>query len=194
MSTVRGKKIYRTSMIAPLRLVGLALVLFFYHDLYLGTFQEEKFLAAGAFKFMDVVRFHLKYPTEFFWLTALAIPPFIYYSFIRGVRFFEKGYVFNKGLPFLNSWHAFEEVKNYKLLAPKSTLALFTESGEIHLVVDGSIERVIAILDQHGVKGDLTQDAYVRLIQNVRKFFLLVIAFTVVLYTALKLGWFRFVS
>ncbi len=190
----RGKKIYRTSTIAPLRLVLLFLVLFFFHDLYLGTFQEEKFLSEGAFKLMDVVRFHLKYPTEFFFLTGLVIPPFLYYGFIRGVRLYEKGYVFNKGMPFLNSWHPYEDVKNYKLLAPKSTLALFLKSREIHLVVDGNIERVIAILDQHGVAGDLKQDSYVKLVQNLRMFFLVVLAFTIVLYTALKLGWFRFIS
>ncbi len=192
--SVRGKKIYRSSMIASMRVVMLAVVVFFYHDLYLGTFQEEKFLAEGAFKFMDVIRFHLKYPTEFFWLTGLTIPPFIYYCFVRGVRFFEKGYLFNNGLPFLNSWHAYEEVKQYKILAPKSTLAMFNEKGDIQLVVDGSIERVIAILDQHGVQGDLAQDAYVRLLTNIRKFVYVVLVFTVVIYSALKMGWFRAIT
>ncbi|MBY0515277.1 MAG: hypothetical protein K2P81_00100 [Bacteriovoracaceae bacterium] len=193
MKIETGKKIYRTSMIAPLRLVLLGLVAFFFHDLYLGTFQEDKFLSAGAFRLLDVARFHLKYPAEFIWLSTLSLPPFLYYAFIRGVRFYEKGYRFNKGIPFLNSWHKYEDIKQYKLLAPKSTLAVFTNSGDIQLVVDGNIERVIAILDQHGAKGDLTQDAYVKLVQNLRNFCLLVIAFTMVLYAALKMGWFRFI-
>lgn len=189
--SVRGKKIYRTSMVGTMRLVLFSVVVFFYHDLYLGTFQEEKFLAAGNFKFMDVIAFHLKYPTEFIWLTCLIMPAFIYYCFIRGVRFFEKGYLFNNGLPFLNVWSSYEDIKNYKILAPKSTLALFSTGGDIRLVVDGNIERVIAILDQHGVQGDLAQDAYVKLLTNIRKFVYVVLVFTLVIYAALKMGWFR---
>jgi len=189
--SARGKRIYRTSMLGSMRLVLLSVVVFFYHDLYLGTFQEEKFLASARFKFMDVIAFHLKYPSEFIWLTCLIMPPFIYYSFIRGVRFFEKGYLFNNGLPFLNTWATYEEIKNYKILAPKSTIALFTGAGDIRLVVDGNIERVIAILDQHAVKGDLAQDAYVKLLTNIRKFVYVVLVFTLVIYAALKMGWFR---
>lgn len=190
---MRGKRIYRTAMIAPFRLVLLALVLFFYHDLYLGTYQIELFLREGKLGWWNAIQFHLKYPTELFWLTGLVLPPVIYYGFIRGVRFYEKGYLFNRGLPFLNSWFNYEQASHYKLLAPKSIIAIFTNAGEIHLVADGNIERVIAILDQHGVKGDLAQEAQIRLIQNVKKFIYVVLFFTTVIYTALKLGLFRFV-
>jgi hypothetical protein len=190
---VRGKLIYRTAMIAPFRLVLLGLVLFFYHDLYLGTFQIELFLKAGKLSWWDVIQFHLKYPTEFFLLSGLVIPPVVYYGLIRGVRFYEKGYLFNRGLPFLNSWFNYEQASHYKLLAPKSIIAIFSNSGEIHLVADGNIERVIATLDQHGVKGDLAQEAQIRLIQNVKKFLYVVLFFTMVIYTALKIGLFRFV-
>lgn len=190
---MRGKRIYRTSMIAPFRLVLLGLVLFFYHGLYQETFHIERFVREGRFGFSDVLAFHLKYPSEFIWLTAILMPAVIYYGFIRGVRFFERGYLFNRGVPFLNSWFSFEDVSHYKLLAPKNIIALFSKFGEIHLISDGNIERVIAILDQHGVKGDLAQEAQVKLVENVKKYIYVVMTFTFVLYVALKLGLFRFV-
>jgi len=191
---VRGKKIYRTALLAPFRLVMFALAFFFYRDFYLSTFQEPKFIEAGRFGFWDVIQFHVKYPFELSVLSALTLTPIIYYGFIRGARFYEKGYLFNQGIPFFNVWVPYEEIKQYKLLLPKSILAIFTKSGDIHVVADGSIERVIGVLDQHNVPGDLAQDAYVRLIQNVRKFFMVVITFTMALYAVSKFGWLRIIS
>ena len=170
-----------------------ALAFFFYRDFYLSTFQEPRFIEGGSYTFWDVLQFHYKYPFELGVLSALTLTPIIYYGFIRGARFFEKGYLFNQGLPFFNVWVPYEEIKQYKLLLPKSILAIFTKSGDIHVVADGSIERVIGVLDQHNVPGDLAQDAYVRLIQNVRKFFLVVITFTIALYAVSKFGWLRFI-
>lgn len=190
---ITGKKIYRTSMLAPFRFILLALVVFFYHSFYLSTFQEPKFLKEGVFGFWDVIEFHYRYPFEFISISILVMTPVIYYGFMRGARFFEKGYLFNQGLPFFNTWVSYEDVKQYKLLLPDSILAIFTKSGEIHVVADGHIERVIALLDQHGITGDLAQDAYVRLIQNVRRFFYVVVGFTAILFLVKRLGLLRFI-
>lgn len=190
----KGKKIYRASLLAPFRIVMFALAFFFYRDFYLSTFQEEKFLAGGKLGFWDVLNYHYRYPTELAILSLLMLTPIIYYGFIRGARFYEKGYVFNQGLPFFNIWVPYNEIQQYKLLLPKSILAIFTKAGDIHVVSDGHIERIIGVLDQHNVPGDLAQDAYVRLIQNVRKFFMVVLAFTVALYAVNKLGWLRIIS
>ncbi len=188
-----GKRIYRTAMLAPFRFVLVFLMVFFYHDFYLSTFQEPKFMREGAFGFLDVWAFHYRYPTEFISLSLLVLTPVIYYGIIRGVRFHERGYKFNQGLPFFNQWVAYENVQQYKLLLPDSILAITTKAGEIHVVADGDIARVIAVLDQHGIHGDLAQDAYVRLIMNVRKFFFVVAGFTAILYMVKKLGLLRFI-
>jgi len=190
---ITGKKIYRTSMLAPFRFILLALVVFFYHSFYLSTFQEPKFLKDSSFTFWDVINFHYRYPFEFLSLSALVMIPVVYYGLIRGVRMYEKGYLFNQGLPFFNTWVPYEEVQQYKLLLPDSIIAIFTKSGEIHVVADGHIERVIALLDQHGIAGDLAQDAYVRLIQNVRRFFYVVVGFTALLFLVKRLGLLRFI-
>lgn len=191
MRAGRGKKIYRTSMLGSFRFIMLILAFSFYRDAYLETFREPKFIERGSFGFWDVVAYHWHYPAEMITLSALVMLPIIYYGIIRGVRFFEQGYYFNKGLPFLNQWVPYSEVKQYKLLLPKSILAMFTRSGEIHLVADANIERVIALLDQHNVPGDLAQDAYVRLFENIRKFFVVVLAFALVMFVVKWLGWLR---
>ncbi len=190
---MRGKFIYRTAMIAPFRLVVLAFVAFFYHDLYLATFSVVRFIAEGQFRFLDVLRFHLRYPSELLSISALVLPVAIYYGLIRGVRFYEKGILYNRGLPFLNQWLPFESLKSYKVIAPKNMLALSTKGGELLLVADGNLPRVIAILDQHGVKGEMASDAQVALVANLKRFVLVVLAFTLVLYTAQKAGLFRFI-
>lgn len=190
---VRGKKIYRTALLWPFRLTMFVLAFSFYRDTYLSTFQDPKFIETGSYAIWDAIQFHYKYPVEVVTLSFLVLTPIIYYGFIRGTRFFEKGYLFNKGLPFVNTWVPYEEIKQYKLLVPKSILAIFTKSGEIHVVSDGNIERVLALLDQHNVPGDLAQDAYVHLIQNIFKFFVIVLSFTLLIFIINKFGWLKII-
>jgi hypothetical protein len=191
---VRGKKVYKTSMLFFFRCLLLALLVFFYHDLYLGTFLQDGFIKAGDFDLLSVVKFHWKYPVEFITLSIIILPSFLYYGFIRGVCFYEKGFLFNKGLPFLNTWVEYSECENYKILAPKSMIAVQTKTGDLYLVGDSNIERIIAILDQHDVQGDLAQDAFVKLVKNAKRFFYGVSLFTILLYVAIKLGLFRFIA
>lgn len=189
-----GKKIYRTSMLWPFKWLLFAIVMFFYHDLYLGTFLQPKFIQEARFAIVDVAKFHLRYPIEFLTLSFLLLPTFFYYSFLRGVSFYEKGFSYNRGLPFLNSWVPYADCVSYKLVSPNNMIAVTTKNGDLYLVADNSVERVIAILDQHEVKGDLARDAYVKLVKNVKIFFYMVCLFTVSMYFAVKLGLFRFID
>lgn len=190
----RGKKIYRTSMLYPMKWFLFALFLFFYHDLYLATFSELRFIERGDLTFLGVIKFHLKYPIEFITLTSLVLPSFLYYAFFRGVVFFEKGILYNRGLPFLNSWIPYVECSSYRLVSPKAFIAITLNSGEVYLVGSNNMSRVIAALDQHEVKGDLGTSEYVKLAKNLKTFFYSVSFFTLVLYLCVRLGVFRFIS
>jgi hypothetical protein len=186
-----GKKIYTTSMLTIFRLVIFFVVIFFLNELMLNTYTYEKFQADGRFKIIDVLQYHYRYPYEFISLFLILIVPAIYYSFIRGVGFFEKGFIFNRGLPFMNKKVSFEEVKKYKLLHPNHILSIHTHKGELYLIADNSIERVVAILDQHHIPGDFTQDDYVNLISNFKKFLMIVMGFSVFVFVLLKLKLFE---
>lgn len=183
-----GKKLYKSSMLNIFRLVILAIVIFFLNDFILNTYTYEKFQADGRFKIIDVIQYHYKYPQEFITFFFLIIAPAVYYSIIRGVRFHERGFVFNRGLPFMNTTVPYEEIKTYKLLHPKHIVTIHTHKGHVYLVADNSVERVIAILDQHNIQGDLARDDFANLITNFRKFVIVVLSFTAVVFVLIKLG------
>jgi hypothetical protein len=183
-----GKKLYKTSMLNILRLLIFAMVLFFFNDFVLDTYTYEKFQADGRFKFIDVLMFHYKYPKEFITFFLLIIFPAYYYAFFRGIKFFEKGFVYNRGLPFLNRKILYSDVALYKLIHPKNILIVQTIKGEVFLVADNNLERVIAILDQHNIKGDLAKDGYVNLLTNLKRFILIVLSFTLLMFLMKKFG------
>lgn len=183
-----GKKLYKTSMLNLFRLVILAIVIFFLNDFILDTYTYEKFQALRRFKILDVIDYHYKYPFEFISFFFLIIVPAVYYAFIRGIRFHEKGFSYNRGIPFMNKSVLYSDVKMYKLLHPKHVVTIRTKKDEVFLVSDNSIERVIAILDQHNIQGDLAQDDYVNLLANLRKFIIVVLTFTLVVFVLKKFG------
>jgi hypothetical protein len=184
-----GKKIYKTSMLNIFRLIIFAIVLFFLNDFILDTYTYENFQVVGRFKILDIIDYHYRYPGEFIAFFFLILVPAFYYSLVRGVRFYEKGFTFNRGLPFMNKAVPYSEVKTYKLLHPKHVVTIHTKSGEVYLIADNTVERVIAILDQHNIQGDLAQDDYVKLITNFRKFIIVVVSFTLILFFLKKLGY-----
>jgi hypothetical protein len=189
-----GRKLYKTSMLNIFRLIIWAITIFFFNDFYLETFTYEKFQNVGRFKILDVVEFHYTYPHEFITFFCLIIIPAVYYGLIRGVKFCEKGFIYNRGLPFLNKSVLYEDVKTYKLLHPKKAISIHTHKGDVFVIADNHAERVIAILDQHNIKGDLAQDDYVRLMANYGKFATIVIVFTIVLFVTKKIGLFAFLE
>lgn len=185
-----GKKLYKTGMLNIFRLVILAIVIFFLNDFILETYTYEKFQADGRFKIIDVLQYHYSYPKEFVYFFFLILGPAFYYSLIRGVKFHEKGFVFNRGLPFMNRSVLYSDVKTYKLLHPKHIVTIHTHKGDVFLIADNSVERVIAILDQHNIPGDLARDDYTNLITNFRKFIIVVLSFTLIVFVLKKMGLF----
>lgn len=183
-----GKKLYKTSMLNVFKLVILAIVIFFANDFVLDTYTYEKFQAVGRFKFLDVLNYHYRYPNEFITFFLIIIVPAIYYAFIRGVRFYEKGFVFNRGLPFMNREVLYSDVKTYKLLQPNHVITIHTVNGDVFVIADNTVERVIAILDQHNIPGDLARDDYSKLLVNARKFIIVVLSFTLIVFLSKKFG------
>ncbi len=187
----KAKKMYKTSMLLSFKLLILSIALFFFYDFYLETYSYEKFFKEAAYGPIAVLKFHYRYPAEFISFFFLVIVPAVYYSMIRGVKFCEKGFFYNRGLPFFNKFISYEDVKGYKLLHPNVALTITTQKGDIYVVADNNIERVIAILDQHNIQGDLAQDEYVKLFTNFKKFIYIVFAFTIALFLVKKLGLFQ---
>jgi hypothetical protein len=183
-----GKRLYKTSMLNIFRLAILAVVIIFINNFILETYTYEKFRADGNFEIIDVIKYHYKYPLEFVTFFFLVLAPAIYYTLIRGVRFHEKGFVFNRGIPLMNKVVPYAEVKTYKLLHPKHIVTIHTHKGDVFLVADNSVDRVIAILDQQNIQGDFGRDDYINLITNFKKFTFVVLGFTIVVFLLKKIG------
>ncbi len=185
-----GKKLYKTSMIGSFKLIILVVVIFFLNDFILDTYTYEKFQLLRRFKILDVLGYHYKYPYEFITFFLIIIVPAFYYAFIRGVSFYEKGFVYNRGLPFMNRTVLYTEVQTFKLLHPKLVVTIHTKKSDVYVIADKSVERIVAILDQHNIQGDLARDDYTNLIANFRKFIVIVLTFTLVVFMLKKFGFF----
>ncbi len=194
-----GKKLYQTSMLNLFRMAVFAVVVFFFNDFYLETITAPKFqemlieLPNKNFisRLLTFFRYHYMYPRDLIAFMGTIILPALYYAFIRGVRFHEKGFAFNRGIPFLNHTIKYEDVKRYKLFHPKYVISMHLHNGDSFMIADNSVERVIAILDQHNIPGDLG-DEYAKLFTNFKRVMIFVLCFTVLLFVIRKLGNFTY--
>lgn len=178
-------------MVHFFKVIPLLLGIFFLFDLYTQTFKDPRFLALDSVHFMDVLRFHLKYPFELILHIVFILGPLYYYAFIRGLVFYENGFTSNKGFPFLNKFTPYEEIENYHFLHPDYVLIINTKSSEHVLVSDNKLERIVGILDQHNIQGNLASSGVKRLVNNIRNFLFIVSAFTLILYLVMRFGWLK---
>ncbi len=195
-----GKRLYKTSMLWVFKFIVLALIVFFFNDFYLDSITDDRFTSlvtqggSRGRRILDFVEFIIKYPGDMISFVVLYFVPGVYFAFIRGVGFFEKGIVVNRGIPFLNQTLSYSDVKTYRLLHPKLAISIQTKNGDAFVVADENIERAIAILDQHNIQGDLNQDEFVKILTNYKKFVVLFAAIVIVLYVVRKLGIYFFYS
>lgn len=189
-----GKKLYCTHMLNIFRLMVFGVVLFFVNDFYLETITNSTYQQMVVTPANFVTRFSIfwnyvyRYPTDFVNLVVIVIIPAIYFAFIRGVRFHEKGFVFNKGVPFVDTTVLYPDVKSYKLLHPKQAIWVSTKGGDSFIIADNNVERVIAILDQHNVSGDLAVDQYVKIVSNYKRFIMFLVVAFFIIFAIRKLG------
>lgn len=185
-----GKRLYKTHMITAFKLIIMVVVIFFVNNFYLETFTSENFAPSGRMKFLDAFEYHYRYPREFINLILLILVPAIYYAFIRGIAFHEKGFYFNRGLPFMNRGVLYGDVETYKSLHPDFAISIHTKNGDVFVVADNNIGRVIAILDQQNIKGNLAPDEFVKLLSGYRRFIQILVAVILGLFALKKLGLF----
>jgi hypothetical protein len=151
-----GKKVYQSRAIGSVRLTIILLSFILLLNLFFQTMSDPHFLERGDNSLASILSFHWFYPQEIIIYLLTVLIPTLYYSFIRGVRFFEKGVIYNKGLPFFNSTILYRDIEKYEVVHPKYLLAITEkETKDAHLFSISQLDRVVALLDQSGIKGDL---------------------------------------
>lgn len=155
------KLLYRSTSIFTVKVLALMIPLVLGLNLYFqtysskafNTFIENKELMAN---FESVWIFHKMYPHELiFYIITICIPA-IYYGFIRGVRFYEDKVIINRGLPFFNMEIPFEDIGKFEIIHPKFFLSITRKDTEDEILFTvNNVDRVLALLDQHNIKGQL---------------------------------------
>lgn len=147
---------YQSRAVGSVRLIIIIISFILILNLLFQTLSDPQFIAQNDNSLGAILNFHFFYPHELVLFLLTVIVPAIYYGFIRGVRFYEKGIIYNKGLPFFNATILYRDIEKYEVVHPKYLLSV-TEKGtaDTHLFSIAQLDRVVAILDQSGIKGDL---------------------------------------
>lgn len=153
---VLGKKLYQSTAMPSIKIMAVIISVVLLLNLYFQTFSDPVFIKTGSYSFTDIIDFHLKYPEEFIIYLCTIFIPSLYYGFIRGVRFYENGIVINRGLPFFNMNIPYSLITNFEVVNQKHFMSITRKDTEDeYMFTVNNIDRVLAILDQNNIKGDL---------------------------------------
>jgi hypothetical protein len=151
-----GKKLYRSTALIEFKIIFLSIASWVLINLYFKTYSDPDFIAGGYNSFDDVVQFHMIYPAQFIGFIIGTLIPTLYYSFIRGIVFFETGVVINRGVPFFNQSVNYSDIESFKIVHPRFLISI--KRKDIHeetLFTIRDVDRVVAIFDQHAIQADL---------------------------------------
>ena len=154
-----GKRLYKSTALKEFKLVYMGISALLLVILVLQTYSNTLFVENFAKSFSGVVDFHLKYPEDFLIYCFTILFPAIYYSFIRGIVFYEKGMTINRGFPFFNRSFLYSNISKYKIIHPKYLMGVKrSDIDEEFVFTIRNIDRVVAILDQQNISGSLGKE------------------------------------
>tara|TARA_Y100001936_G_C16028549_1_gene644058 strand:- start:523 stop:1110 length:588 start_codon:yes stop_codon:yes gene_type:complete len=154
-----GKRLYKSTALKEFKLVYMGIAALLLVNLVLQTYSNTLFVENFAKSFSGVVDFHLKYPEDFLIYCFTILFPAIYYSFIRGIVFYEKGMTINRGFPFFNRSFLYSNISKYKIIHPKYLMGVKrSDIDEEFVFTIRNIDRVVAILDQQNISGSLGKE------------------------------------
>lgn len=155
-----GKKIYKSSSLASIKIIVLSVFFILLFNAYFQTYSDPMFKSMGDLSMSGVIAFHLKYPHELIIFFCTVLIPCFYYTFIRSTLFHEKGMVINRGLPFFNMVLNYSQIEYYEIIHSKSLLSVrVRETEDDYMFSVKDMDRVLAIFDQNDIKGDLGSKA-----------------------------------
>lgn len=188
-----GKRAFKSTAPNIVKTIILVVLGLAFINLYISTFRDEKFIQLSTKAPLSVWEFYLSYPEDFISFLVVIFIPAIYYSFIRGIVFYEKGISINRGLPFFNRELLFEQIESYKVVHPKYLISITRKDPQDELLFSvRNMDRVIGFLDGHLVRVealDETKEAAVSGAQ--KKLVMIIIGFSIALLTLQQIGVFR---
>lgn len=153
-----GKRLYHSTTTPTIKLMSIVVCFVTLLNVYFQTYNDPLFLKMKIDGFSSVWNFHLMYPEELIIFISSILFPAIYYGFIRGVSFFEEAIVINKGLPFFNMRIPYNEIEKFEIIHSKHFVSVRrSKTEDDYMFTVNNVDRVLAILDQRGIKGELKE-------------------------------------
>ncbi|MCO4755362.1 MAG: hypothetical protein KC478_12845 [Bacteriovoracaceae bacterium] len=178
-----GKKLYKSTALKEFKLLYLNIAGLLLFNLVLQTLGNPVFEEQFSSNAMGVINYHLKYPEDFLIYCLTILFPAIYYSFIRGIVFCENGMIINRGFPFFNRNVLYKNISRYKIIHPKYLMGVKRSDIEEEFVFTiRNIDRVVAILDQHHIPGDLGRETLEKTMTVNKKLVVFFIFFGTVMF------------
>lgn len=150
----KGKRLYKTTSLKGVKILALIICLAVSLNLFFKTMIDADFSYRKGHLFWDFLNYHLTYPGDILVLILLVYIPAFYYSFMRGIVFYENGLRLNRGLPFLNVFVSYDSILEYRVHDSRHLMSLIRkESQEEMLFAVSHPNRIVAIFDQRNIPG-----------------------------------------
>lgn len=178
-----GKKLYKSGALKQFIWVYLSIALLLLVNLTFQTLGDPTFEKSFESSFSDIVNFHIRYPEDFFTYLFTIFIPAIYYSFIRGINFYEEGMTINRGLPFFNRSINYKDIEEYKVVHPKFLMSVKRRDieDEFYFTIK-DVDRVVAIFDQHNIKGRLGKEEFNNTMTVNKKLIIFFVSFSILMF------------
>ena len=177
-----GKKLYKSGALKQFVWVYLSIALLLLINLTFATLFDPIFEKSFQANFSDIVSFHVRYPEDFITYLITILIPVVYFSFIRGINFYEEGLTINRGLPFFNRSVPYKEIEEYKVVHPKFLMSVKRKDidEEFYFTIK-DVDRVVAIFDQHNIKGQLGNEEFQKRMTVNKKLIIFFISFSILM-------------
>lgn len=179
-------------MLRSYRVIIWVVVIILFLNLMFKTLTDSDFINWGGKGLSQVFTYHYRYPEEIIIFILFTLLPAIYYTVIRGNVFYEFGLTVNKGMPFLNQKVMYDRVENYNVANFKNLVVLKTKSDMEVYLQSHDTQRIIGILDQHEIKGDLGKRESIESKSSNRKLFIVFVMFSILVFLFQHFGWTKY--
>lgn len=179
-----GKKLYKSSTLRSIKIFLVCVAAILFAGLINNTFTDPEFVS----KKISVLKFHFMYPEQVISFIFMALIPSIYYGFIRGITFYEKAIVINRGVPFWNHVIYYKEIEFYRIMKSKYLMSITKRNKQELVFTISDADRAVAIMDQNGIPARFVKDNIINEVSSHKRLLVGITISGIVIYLIQHFG------
>lgn len=187
-----GIKLYKSGPLFSVKVTLVLVAIFLLSHLINNTYSDPDFIRKSLSKDISVFKFHLQYPEQIISYLMIVIAPIVYYGFIRGIYFFEKGIIINRGIPFWNNIIFYHNIDSYRIMKSKYLMSVTMKEGSEFVFTITDADRAVAIMDQNGIQANFTSDSFINEISAHKRLTISVLMLGVLVFLIQHFGFIRY--